>query len=369
MGQNESEKAPIKLLLNTNVSGYSKEEKDIFKLWEEVLNKDFTETSADNLKYWLVSEHFSAPNKFMLFLNKIKVPKTTYQSTVIALFPIDNETYMLKTMFNSTYDSDKKTQLDFIYSVHVVKTKQGFKFKSLPQYYFQNWETKRVGSITYCYDPSRLFDETLAAKMDSFNIEMAQLFKTNVQLPLYFITKNIFTAQQIMGYDFSLEQATFYQRGGLTETKNDVIFAGNDSEFYPHEIVHLYTHELWGKDGYYFHQWIDEGLAAYFGGYLGRTLEYHLGKMKAYLNKHPEIPLNDISTFYFNIDGEFNTNFMYEIGGLICKKVYEDEGIDGVFDLLKSGSTDADFYDAVERHFDVKKENFGAFIRKELANY
>jgi hypothetical protein len=172
-----------------------------------------------------------------------------------------------------------------------------------------------------------------------------------------------------MGYDFSPEQATFYQRGGLTETENDVIFAGNDTEFYPHEVVHLYTHELWGKDGYSFHQWIDEGMAAYFGGYLGHTLEYHLEKMKVYLEKHPNEPLNDISTFYFKIDEEFHTNFMYEIGGLICKKVHEEEGMEGLFDLLKSGSTDADFYDAVERHFDVKKENFGTFIRNELKKY
>jgi hypothetical protein len=367
--QNTAQETPIKLVLNVNVTAYSDEEKQIIKLWETVLNTHFTEKSAANLQYWLLSEHFNAPNKFMLFLNKIKLPETAYQTTVIALFPIDNETFMLKTMFSSNYGTDKKTQLEYIYSVHVVRTKQGFKFKSLPQYYYQNLEKKRVGSITYCYDKSRNFNEELATKLDSFNLEMAELFKTNVQLPVYFITKNIFSAQQIMGYDFSPEQATFYQRGALTETENDVIFAGNDTEFYPHEIVHLYTHELWGKDGYSFHQWIDEGLAAYFGGYLGRTLEYHLEKMKNYLDKHPNEPLNDISTFYFNIDGEFHTNFMYEIGGLICKKVYEDEGIEGVFDLLKSGSTDADFYDAVDRHFDVKKENFGAFIRKELKNF
>ena len=40
----------------------------------------------------------------------------------------------------------------------------------------------------------------------------------------------------------------------------------------------------------------------------------------------------------------------------------------GIFDLLKSGSSDEDFYKAVEKHFNVKKENFGAFIRKELEN-
>jgi hypothetical protein len=366
--QNKEDILNIKLLSNFNVLGYSNEEKDIIKLWEEVLNKDFRQITEDDLKYWLPSEQFKIPIRFLSFLNGFKSAVKTGQATVIALFPIGNDTFLLKTMFNSTYGEHKKMQLEYIYSVHVVKTNQGFKFLSLPEVYYKNWNKKTVGGITYCYDKSRVFNPQLAIKMDSFNIAMSQLFKTNKQSPIYFIGKNVFEAHQIMGYDFSPEQATMHQIGAVTQPENNVIFAGNDSEYYPHEMVHLYTREFWGKDGAYFHQWIDEGLAVYFGDYLGKPLEHHLKVMKAFLDKHPEEPLNDISTFYFKVDNEFNTNFMYEIGGLICKRVYEKESMNGIFDLLKSGNTDEDFYKAVEKHFNVKKENFGAFIRKELEN-
>lgn len=363
------EQPKIKLLYNFNVYGDKYPEKEIIRLWEELLNKDFREISEENLNYWLPSSHFEFPNRFMSFLNEVKSTKKVRQATVIAIIPIGKDTYSLKTMFNSTYDDDKKMQLEYIYTVEAIKTNQGFKFRSLPQQYYQNWNKKTVGSITYCYDKSRIFNDQLATRLDSFNRAMSVLFKSDIQLPLYFVGKNIFEAQQIMGYDFSPEQATFHQVGAVTISQNKIIFGGNNTEYYPHEIVHLYTNELWGKDDLYFHQWIDEGLAALWGGYLGEPLDYHLKRMKTYLDKHPEEPLVDISTFYFNIDNEYNTNFMYEIGGLICKKVYEKEGMTGILDLLKSGNTDEDFYKAIEKHFNVKKENFGAFIRNELKSY
>ncbi len=364
--QTKTEILNIKLVNNFNVWAYSQDEKDIIKLWEDILNTNLKEVTEDDLKYWISSEQFPFPKRFMSFLHGFKSATKTGQATVIALFPIGNDTFMLKTMFNSTYGEDKKAQLEYIYSVHVVKTNQGFKFLSLPQYYYQNWNKKTIGSINYCYDKSRVFNEKAALKMDSFNVAMSQLFKTTKQSPLYFIGKNIFEAQQIMGYDFSPEQATMHQIGAVTQPENNVIFAGNNTEYYAHEVVHLYTREFWGKDNLYFHQWIDEGLAVYLGGYLGQPLEHHLKTMKTFLDKHSEEPLNDISTFYFKVNNEFNTNFMYEIGGLICKRVYEKEGMNGIFDLLKSGNTDDDFYKAVEKHFNVKKEGFGAFIRNEL---
>ncbi len=367
--QNKTEILQIKLVNNFNVWAYSKDEKDIIKLWEEVLNTDLRQVTDSDLKYWTASEQFPFPKRFMSFLNGVKTLKRGCQATIIALFPLENDTFMLKTMFNSTYDTDNKTQLEYIYSVHVVKTNQGFKFQSLPQYYYQNWDKKTVGNVTYCYNKSRVFNDKLALKMDSFNVAMSQLFKTNKQSPVYFIGKNIFEAQQIMGYDFSPEQATKHQIGALTQPENNVIFAGNNTEYYPHEMVHLYTREFWGKDNFYYHQWIDEGLAVYLGGYLGQPLAHHLKVMKTYLDKHPEEPLNDISTFYFNVNNEFNSNFMYEIGGLICQRVYEKEGMNGIIDLLKSGDTDADFYKAIEKHFNVRKEGFGAFIRKELESF
>jgi hypothetical protein len=360
--QNQAQTPKIKLVKNANVMGENAEQKEVLKLWEEMINKSLIYISDDNLSYWVKSEHFEAPNTFMAELYNVVSHKKNCQATIIALIPTGKDVFLIKTMITTTSDSTKTTQLEYIYSVEAVKTNEGFKFRSLPQQYYQNWKKKTVGTITFCYDSSRVFNETLAMKLDSFNRSMSQLFKLDIQLPIYFVGKNIFEAYQIMGYDFNPIQATTLSTGGITDTYNGVIFGGNNTEYYPHEIVHLYLAQYWGKDGLYHHEWFNEGIAVLFGD----NLDYHINIIKTYLAKHPEEPLNDISTFHFNINDEYYSNFMYEIGGLICKRVYDKEGMKGLFDLLKSGSTDDDFYKAIEKHFGVKKENFGAFIKKEL---
>ena len=161
-------------------------------------------------------------------------------------------------------------------------------------------------------------------------------------------------------------QSMYNQYGAVTDPINQVIFAGNGTEYYPHEIVHLYTTQFWGEKGNYYHQWFDEGIATLFGGYLGLPLEYHLDKLKSYLNKNHSVEIKDISSLQLEINNDFQTVPMYTIGGLICKLIYEKEGMVGLFDLLKSGSSDDDFYHAIEKHLGVKKSDFGKFIRSEL---
>ena len=85
-----------------------------------------------------------------------------------------------------------------------------------------------------------------------------------------------------------------------------------------------------------------------------------------HLEQNPKETLTDISKLSTVPNGEFITEYNYAIGGLICKLIYENKGMEGLFDLLKSGSSDDDFYKAIEKHFGVKKVDFGTFIRNEL---
>ncbi len=350
----------IKLVKNANVIGEKADEKEILRLWEEMINKSMAYISEANSSYWIKSEHFDIPNTFMMESLGFISLNNNCQATVIALIPTGKDTFLLKTMITSISSSTKTTQLEYIYSVEAIKTKEGFKFRSLPQQYYQNWKKKTVGTITFCYDSSRVFNDSLAMKLDSFNRAMSLLFKSDIQLPIYFVAKNTFEAYQIMGYDFSHAQATNQQKGAFADEYNGVIFSG-DTEYYPHEIVHLYLAEYKVKC----HQWFNEGICVLFGYNLADDVK----PLKTYLAQHPEEPLNDISTFHFNINNEYYSDFMYGIGGLICKRVYDKEGMNGLIDLLKSGNTNDDFYNAVEKHFNVKKEGFGAFIRNELKNF
>jgi hypothetical protein len=200
--------------------------------------------------------------------------------------------------------------------------------------------------------------------LDSFNTSASKLFR---QFPIkfrYFVCESNAHLSEVFGYEFMPDQYVPNQSGGLCDNGNSIIFAGNGTEYYPHEVVHLYTSKYWSDNG--FHSWFDEGIAAFFGGSRGYPIDWHIQKLKMFLEQHPEQPLSDLFKLTTIPNGEQMTEYNYAIGGLICKRVYEKEGMNGLFDLLNSGATDDDFYKAIEKHFGVKKADFGTFIRDEL---
>jgi len=345
-------------------------EKKILKNWEDYLNSgtyDFYNNYS--LSFWKVDKEFYYPNYYMVTIgkntNEIKnVNKTTPQ--VIVLYPVSKDTYELKTLFYYYEKIPKKLFLDNIYTVYAVIKDSSFVFLSKPQIYIDKWQNNIVGNIRFCYPSEHRFNIILAQKLDSFNTQLASLFKTNPVKLKYFLCNSSSKARELMGYDFAPEQYVPNQYGAYCDLANFSIFAGNGTEYYPHEVIHFYTKKFWGNDGFYYHPWINEGIAALFGGSRGLPLEWHLVKLKTYLEGHPEEKLDDISKLNTVPNGEFTTEFIYAIGGLICKRVYEKKGMEGLFELLKSGNSDEDFLLMVQKQFGIEKKDFGNFIRNEL---
>jgi hypothetical protein len=366
---NELETPKINFQVNYNVIHKNDaDSKKILNKWESFLNRnhlaDFQDT--ENLSYWITTDLFPVPNRFLAYLGDLKEYAALSQVTVIALYPVAQDTYALKTMITYNNKIHKKVQLDNIITVYAIKINQEFKFMSAPQWYATQWNTKKTGKIQYFFEKSYSFNETNGLKMDSFNNVIAKKFGLMPLHLKYFVAKNVVEIYNIGGYDFTPEQFTYHIYGGFMEPVQKVIFSGNATEYYPHEVVHQYVHEFTYKNGYRCHQWFDEGIATFFGGSRGYPLEWHLGKLKTYLVQHPQEHLDDISQLFTIPNGEYITDYAYVIGGLICKKIYEMEGMNGLFELLKAGSSDADFYKIIEKKFNVKKENFGAFVHAEL---
>lgn len=361
----------INLKVNYNITNRNEPTtKEILQLWEDFLSKDSLSNpyKQDILDFWIKSNQVPKPNNFLSLLRDIKKNTERSTETVVSLVPIGKDTFSLKTIFSYSLVNENKIQLEFdnILTVYVVKTNKGFKFISSPQWYLNQWEVQEVGKIHYCFPKSHEFNKNNGLKLDSFNKKISDLFNLQSLSFTYFIGKNVMDAYQIMGFDFVPEAHTPNQLGAICNTYNKCIFVGNGSEYYPHEVVHLYTKEFWGKDGFYYHSWFDEGIATLFGGSRGYPLEWHLEKLKLFLEQNPQEILEDISKLTTVPNGEYMTEYNYAIGGLICKRIYESRGMEGLFDLLKSGTTDDDFYKAIEKHFGVKKADFGTFIRNEL---
>jgi hypothetical protein len=317
--------------------------------------------------FWQCSDDFPWPNYFLSSIgkNKEEIGKDK-EVSVIALYPLrgGNGVYILKSMFYE-YDSTTKTvKLDYIAKIYVVPKGNSFKFLSSAQWYAQKWKNKMVGNISYYYPPEHIFDIRQASKLDSFNTNVSKLFRHFPIKFKYFVCESNAHLSEIFGYEFMPDQYGLSQTAGLCDVGNLTVFSGNGTEYYPHEVVHLYTSQYWSEDK--FHSWFDEGIATFFGGSRGYAIDWHLQKLKTFLEQHPEETLSNLFELTTIPNGEQMTGYNYAIGGLICKRVYEKEGMNGLFDLLKSGATDDDFYKAIEKHFGVKKADFGTFIRDEL---
>ncbi len=148
---------------------------------------------------------------------------------------------------------------------------------------------------------------------------------------------------------------------------DNIIYAGNNSAYYPHEVVHLYTYAKFRNQ---YHQWIDEGIATLLGGSTGHPLRWHLSKLAKFLQENPSYPLNNLDSLAKDIpNGEYTTDFRYVIGGLICQKIYEKEGKFGLFDALQSGKSESDFFSLVENKLGITRGDFGQYIRTEMSLY
>lgn len=156
-------------------------------------------------------------------------------------------------------------------------------------------------------------------------------------------------------------------KGGIASWRNMIIYSGNNSSFFPHELVHLYTYQAFPHDP---HFWVGEGIATFYAGTATYTFAGHMAKLKSFLAENPNYDLSDINKLKMSIpNGEHKSDFRYVIGGLLMKNIYEKEGVNGLIESLKYGTSDDDFYRLLKDKLGVTKESFDEYIKKEASKW
>lgn len=336
----------IKLFKDYLKSGTYRKEKNVF--W------DFEGMKIPDDFIWAIGTHN--------LLNRVP----PVQCKIIGVYPVKNNAYAIKSVF-SHIDQNNEIQLDNIITVYARKIKNEYKLLSSTQYHKKVWRKEQIGGITYYIHPEHTFDLNQAKKMDKFNDSISGILKTAPLKLEYFTTNYSREIVQVLGYDYMPRMYRPEQTGGLADVNNNIIYAGNNSEYYPHELVHLYINKIATKPRHFL---VEEGIAALFGGSSGYSLDWHLKKLKEYLEKTPDFDFSTLDELKTDIpNGEFLTDLRYVIGGLVSKKVYEKEGIHGIYEALDYGSSDNDFYRLIKDKLNIKKADFISYIKSELKKY
>ena len=220
---------------------------------------------------------------------------------------------------------------------------------------------KKHEEIEYFYAGKHKFNEALADKMLLENRKFAKFFDLNLKEIKFFIKDNTIEINNLRGFDYKYDMFNLSENSGLSNSTNRVIFSGNGSEYYSHELVHLYLDHKVNNEG---HFWFHEGLATYLGDSRGYDLSWHLKEVKLYLDKIKETRSNEI--FELPVMITEYTGLPYAIGGLICKLTDEKGGKDALMRLFTYGNSNENFYSAIESELGIKQQDLLNYIDNYL---
>ena len=347
----------------TNAKG--EVEQKLIELWQNYITDGNFEDK--NSPYWSF-ENMKVPdeNFWAIGINSLKERDYKVQCKVIGVFEVENGYWSLISSF-SHVDESGGIHLDVISAVYAKKINDKYLLISSAEYLKTVFEHRRIGNINYYIHPFHEFKEEEAEQMNSFNLKMAEEFGVEPLQFDYFVASNARDIARTWGYEYMNRMYNPTGKGGIASWQNMTIYSGNNSSYYPHELVHLYTFHVVPK---YPHLWVGEGIATFFGGKSDYSLHWHLLKLKAFIEENPEFDLSDISKLKMDIpNGEHISDLRYVIGGLLMKNIYDREGIKGLIEALKNGTSDENFYQLLIDKLGVTKDKFDEYIKEEMKKY
>lgn len=137
----------------------------------------------------------------------------------------------------------------------------------------EKFETVKKENLTFLYSPKVPKNGSLEQKMVGFNQKLANLFEIQLKRTTVIVLQNLKDYSDALGYDYMTFLTYDGQTGGIAMPEEQILFSANNSPYYPHELVHLYTADQNA------HYWFDEGCATYLGGSVEYPLEHHLEKL------------------------------------------------------------------------------------------
>ena len=347
----------------TNANG--EVEQQLIELWQNYISDGHFQDV--NSPYWSF-ENMKVPdeNFWAIGIENLKDREYRVQCKIIGIFPLENGYWSLISSF-SHLDESGELHLDVISAVYAKEIAGKYLLISSAEYLKTVFEHRKVGNINYYIHPFHNFKMEEARQMNDFNMEMSKEFGVEPLEFDYFVASNARDIARTWGYEYMNRMYNPSGKGGIASWRNMIIYSGNNSSFFPHELVHLYTYHVVPKDP---HFWVGEGIATFFAGTSTYSFHGHMLKLQQFLAEDPDYDLSDITKLNKTIpNGEHASDLRYVIGGLLMMKIYEKEGVKGLVESLEYGTSDEEFFRLMQDKLGVKRENFDEYIKQEAKRY
>ncbi|HLV51017.1 MAG TPA: hypothetical protein VKY44_03585 [Flavobacterium sp.] len=323
----------------------------------------FLETKNDSYssnEYWLALDFDKHKYPFidLYGIENGKEGKNVYQPTLMEVIPTNKPfQWIVKLAFIGHNNQTRDNQVRGIYNIIASKTDDQIVLSRYQDFVLESWQHLQKESISYYISPLKKMNETEIVQQQK-DVQMLCDFFNTKPIPLTYIScinpKELF---EVKGFDYN-PMMYVSKTGGLAENGN-IILSGNNSEIYTHEIIHIYTMNLFPDKHYFF----DEGLATFLSGSGTFDYAWHKEKFKRFLQENPSFKIeNHMNDLYERLYFEEETSIPYLIAAVVCERTIRLYGKEKYFEIL---SSKADLWTSLEKT-GLTKENINKEIRKEL---
>ncbi len=356
---NYGQQKNIDITIHSRIDTTNKEIKEIAELWIGYLNSK-PDSLYDN-SHWNKSEKlkyknfdFSIPYLYQFPSNQLL---KYYKPTILSIEK-EGDYYGIRTIFAADgIDGEyRKSNPWCITKLYAINENGKWKLKNALPIITDNWLKKTIGKITFIYPPNHNFDEVLAKKASLFCNTISEEFLFPYWKPFdFYITKSGDELAKLLNFDFSFAGYT----KGIGMNENRILISGLDSEFYPHEFIHLIIPNIIR------HGLIEEGFATWKGGQDAKTFEE---SARILAN---EIYLNEEVTFNAVLNKKWGWQYsaFYITGAIFCKAAYDKGGIVLVNKFLETSNDDEKLIQKICLVFKIEEKEIDSFWRNEILKY
>ncbi len=291
-----------------------------------------------------------------------------YLNKVLEIRP-ENGVYVIRSMFYTPYNDDKAIFVLAITNHIVKKDKNGaFKINNWIDYHTRRWQRKTIGLIDYCYYPEFQFNEKNAYAANQLIKLLHE--KLDVNIPEHitqFISPNVYEQQKMKGFDYLIGMGNEQgNSGGSFDRRNFIIYGDSiHGENYQHEIARLINPTYPNA-----HFLIIQGLSEYVNTsqkQFGLSHRAHYGRMKAWLDAHPDADLTDMDDKFYTMDNQ--TSPAYLVGKIVCHELFKKGGYQALKRALATDENDVNFYRFLQNEIGIGKGHFNQWMREKIGLY
>ncbi len=343
--------------------------KDIGEIY--TVFKKYLQTRPDSIRYntnWNKLEQSKGYKGnialfYTPFYNLGADPQTIFniwKPFILTIEPKSKEKYLLRVALVKSEESPDK--LLTILNINAVFENGSWVLQNTIVDYIDNWNTKTHKYLKYQFPQGYPFNPELAEKSIKHCDSIAQILNVdNIDTFTYFICNNADEMGELFGYEYYYLNYT----KGLTVKWRKEIYSSNNSEYYPHEFMHMIFNSVNSDSISYL---IEEGLACFLG-------EYGTEKYKTQINKLAYDYLNQKPTYTFdnllnNVASWNGYQTAYPVGSILAEIVYEKSGYIGLRTLIESNTqTSSQIIKTMQKITKRNKKGLEKEFRQKLSGY